>query len=91
MSTHLHQEKIHIFTDSTNGEDITFLYYVPTANWDIDDGGETQFFHNDEMIGVMPFPNRMVYFDATILHKATSFRDRWRWTVAVKYSKTDGW
>ena len=84
-------ENPYFHTDSLNGEDITFLYYVPSADWDINDGGETQFYYNGDMIGVMPVPNRMVYFDATILHKATSFRDRWRWTVAIKFSKTDGW
>ena len=78
-------ENPYFHTDSTDDEDITFLYYVPSDDWDIDDGGETQFYHDGEMTGVLPIPNRMVYFDSTILHRATSFRDRWRWTVAIKY------
>ena len=79
------EENPYFHTDSTDDEDITFLYYVPSDDWDIDDGGETQFYHDGEMTGVLPIPNRMVYFDSTILHRATSFRDRWRWTVAIKY------
>lgn len=78
-------ENPYFHTDSTDDEDITFLYYVPSDDWDIDGGGETQFYHDGEMTGVLPIPNRMVYFDSTILHRATSFRDRWRWTVAIKY------
>ena len=78
-------ENPYFHTDSTDDGDITFLYYVPSDDWDIDDGGETQFYHDGEMTGVLPIPNRMVYFDSTILHRATSFRDRWRWTVAIKY------
>ena len=84
-------ENPYFHTDSVDSGDLTFLYYVPSANWDINDGGETQFYYNGDMVGVTPVPNRMVYFDATILHRATSFRDRWRWTVAIKFSKTDGW
>ena len=69
------EENPYFHTDSTDDEDITFLYYVPSDDWDIDDGGETQFYHDGEMTGVLPIPNRMVYFDSTILHRATSFRD----------------
>ena len=78
-------ENPYFHTDSTDDKDITFLYYVPTDDWDIDGGGETQFYHDGVMSGVLSIPNRMVYFDSTILHRATSFRDRWRWTVAIKY------
>jgi hypothetical protein len=68
-----------------DSDEITFLYYVPTAKWSFDDGGETQFFMDKEIRGVVPIPNRMVYFDANILHRATSFRNRHRFTVAIKY------
>jgi len=63
---------------------ITCLYY-PTKSWDYDDGGETQFILNDEIKGVLPIPNRIVIFDSNILHKATSFRNKHRFTVALKY------
>ena len=78
-------EQPYFHTDSSNIDDITFLYYVPTTEWNVDDGGETQLIVDKEMRGVMPIPNRMVYFNANILHRATSFRNRWRWTLAIKY------
>jgi len=70
-------------TDWIDG--VTFLYY-PTDDWALDDGGETQFFVNGEIKGVVPLPNRMVYFNANIKHRATTFRDRHRFTVAIKYT-----
>jgi len=33
----------------------------------------------------VPLPNRLMMFDARLLHRATSFRDRHRFTIAVKY------
>ncbi len=48
-------------------------------------GGETQFLIDDEIRGILPFPNRLVYFDANILHKATSYRTGHRFTLALKY------
>lgn len=70
-------------TDWKDG--VTFLYY-PTDGWALDDGGETQFYINGEIKGIVPQPNRIVYFDANILHRATTFRDRHRFTVAIKYT-----
>ena len=68
-----------------DGDDgVTFLYY-PQENWKPNDGGETQFIINGNIQGVVPVPNRLVSFDAFIVHRATSFRDRWRFTVAIKY------
>lgn len=63
---------------------ITMLYYV-NDEWDIEMGGETQFLIDDEIRGILPFPNRLVYFDANILHKATSYRTGHRFTLAIKY------
>jgi hypothetical protein len=64
---------------------ITCLYY-PTENWTYNEGGETQFIINDEIKGILPIPNRMVIFNANILHRATSFRNKHRFTIAIKYS-----
>ena len=69
----------------TDGEGITFLYY-PQHTWDIDMGGETQFVIDDEIKGIFSIPNRLVMFDGNILHRATTFRNRHRFTVAIKYS-----
>lgn len=64
---------------------ITCLYYV-NPEYRIDDGGETQFFlSKDESINILPIPNRLCYFDANILHRATSFRNIHRFTIAIKY------
>ena len=63
----------------------TLLFY-PTIEWNLDDGGETQFIVNDEIKGVLPIANRMVLFSANILHRATSFRSKHRFTLAVKYN-----
>lgn len=76
-------ENPYFHTDG-GSEDITFLYYA-NKTWDYQEGGETQFVVDNEIYGVTPIPNRMVYFDAGIPHRATSFRDRHRFTVAIKY------
>lgn len=69
--------------DGENG--VTFLFY-PNIEWNLNEGGETQFLVNDEIKGILPLPNRIVKFNANILHKATSFRTFHRFTLAVKYS-----
>jgi hypothetical protein len=66
-------------------EDITFLYY-PNMSWNCDDGGETQILIDNQIIGILPLPNRIVRFDASLLHKATSFRNQYRFTIAIKYN-----
>ena len=76
-------ENPHFHIDGDYG--ITMLYYV-NDEWDIEMGGETQFLIDDEIRGVLPFPNRLVYFDANILHKATSYRSGHRFTLALKYT-----
>lgn len=76
-------EQPYFHTDGSDDE-YTFLYY-PNMDWDVDRGGETQFFVDNTFYGVVPIPNRIVLFDASLLHKATSFRDRHRFTVAIKY------
>ena len=68
----------------TDGEGLTFLYYV-NPEWNVQEGGETQFYVDDNVYGVSPIPNRLVMFNGMILHRATSFRSRHRFTVAIKY------
>ena len=75
-------ERPYFHTDGDEG--VTFLYY-PNMKWDKDDGGETQFLMNDDLYGVLPIPNRMVVFSANLLHRATTFRNDHRFTVAIKY------
>jgi len=78
-------ENPYFHTDIGENQDgITFLYY-PNFNYDIDNGGETQFEVNGALYGIQPVPNRLVCFSANILHKATSYRNHHRFTVAIKY------
>ena len=63
--------------------DCLFLFYI--NNWKLDDGGETQFLIDNQIKGVLPIPNRIVGFDANILHKATTFRNNHRFTLAIKF------
>lgn len=67
-----------------DGQGYTLLYY-PHINWSIQEGGETQFYVDENIQGVLPVPNRMVIFDASILHRATTFRNSHRFTIAIKY------
>ena len=76
------EEIPYFHTDCDEG--VTFIYY-PNMKWDKDDGGETQFLMKDDLYGVLPIPNRMVVFSANLLHRATSFRNDHRFTVAIKY------
>jgi Rps23 Pro-64 3,4-dihydroxylase Tpa1-like proline 4-hydroxylase len=62
----------------------TLLYY-PNLEWSLNDGGSTEFNLDDQLQGIHPVPNRIAIFDANILHRATSFRNRHRFTVAIKY------
>ena len=65
-------------------EGITGLFYL-TENYDEQEGGETQLIIDNEIKGIKPLPNRFFYFDASIKHKAKSFRNSHRFTVALKY------
>lgn len=75
-------ENPYFHTDGEKG--VTFLYY-PNYDWDIQDGGETQFYLDGNIYGIVPQPNRLVVFPANILHRATTFRNSHRFTVAIKY------
>ena len=76
-------ENPNFHVDGSHG--VTFLFYA-NEEWNIEMQGETQFLIDDQITGILPYPNRMVKFDADILHRATSFSDRHRFTLAVKYS-----
>jgi hypothetical protein len=75
-------EKSYFHTDGDVGT--TFLYY-PNETWDLDDGGETKFFIDGGFYGIPPIPNRLISFDASIEHTATPFRNRHRFSIAIKY------
>ena len=64
-------------------EGVTFIYYINP--WKQDDGGETQILINDEIRAYPPLPNRIVWFDASLWHRATSRRNEHRFAYAIKY------
>ena len=70
-------------TDADQG--MTFLYYPHKEMWTPNFLGQTEFYVNDKSYSVAPEPNRLCFFDASILHRATSFRTKNRFTVALKY------
>ena len=72
-----------------DGKGVTFLYYANEEQWELQDGGETQYYLDGNIYGVPPVPNRLVMFDGMIQHRATSFRNRHRFTIAVKYGYTE--
>jgi len=91
QNMHLYRMYVNCFAPSENpyfhidgDSGITFLYY-PQRDWQLDDGGETQFYIDGTLYGITPESNRLVMFDARIRHRATSFRNRHRFTVAIKY------
>ena len=67
-----------------DGNVITCLFYF-TPEYDIDEGGETQFYVDSQLLGVLPKPGRLVVFDGNIQHRATSYRTKPRITVAIKF------
>lgn len=69
-----------------DGKCITCLYYPNLEYNDLNEGGETQFLlENNDIKGILPRPNRMVLFDGMITHRASSFRTKHRYTIALKY------
>lgn len=71
----------------TDGNVLTCLFYLD-LNFDMQSGGETMFrLDNGEVIAVESKPSRLVMFDGNILHRATSFRNKPRLTVALKFFK----
>lgn len=77
-------EKPYFHKDLEKPGGYTALYY-PNLTWDINDGGETQFDIDNAFYGIKPKPNSMVVFAAELTHKATTFRDSYRFTFAFKY------
>jgi len=70
----------------TDGKTTTCLFYVMPTELPLKEGGETQFFADNTITGILPKPKRLVVFDGMILHKATSFRSYPRYTIAIKFS-----
>jgi hypothetical protein len=41
------------------------------------------------MISIAPIPNRLTIFKGDVLHSATSFRDKHRFSIAFKYLRKE--
>lgn len=70
--------------DSDDASAMTLLYY---ANSNEFNEGGTEIYNSDthEVRCILPKPGRIVIFSGNYLHRATSFRDKKRFTVAFKY------
>ena len=68
----------------------TILYY-PIHNFDCDknQGGCTELFVDEQIIGIPPYYNSIVRFSAPMEHRATPFKDHHRFTIALKCIKNE--
>jgi Rps23 Pro-64 3,4-dihydroxylase Tpa1-like proline 4-hydroxylase len=80
--------RFHIDTPENVSQLYTCLYYV-NEHWDLDEGGETQFYVDNLIYGIPPIPNRMIIFDGSLMHRATSFKNYHRFSIALKYCKDE--
>lgn len=69
-----------------DGHVYTCLFYI-TPQYDIDEGGETQFIVNNIIQGLPSRPGRLVIFDGELWHRATSYRSHPRLSIALKFIK----
>jgi len=76
------------FFHTDNEKGYTVLYYsLHNINYNLDEGGETQFYikKTKSIKAIIPNDGRIVIFDASLIHKATSFRNFDRYTIALKF------
>ena len=62
----------------------TCLFY-PNIDFELNEGGETQFFIDEEIRGIVSKPGRLTMFNGRLLHRATSFKSHPRLTLAFKF------
>lgn len=67
----------------------TVLYYV-TDEREPQLGGQTEFldYNTMEIRGVLPQPGRMIVFNGDLLHRATAYPHRERFTIALKFDRS---
>jgi|TARA_R110000822_G_scaffold7975_1_gene31980 hypothetical protein len=82
----LPNEKPYFHIDNEDPSYKTLLYYVNAEeiNW-TDEGGETFFLEGNSKKAVSFLPGRIIIFDANISHRASSFRNLDRYTIALKF------
>ena len=74
----------HIDANEPGENAVTCLYYL-NPSLDPNEGGETQFLIDEEIKGVISKPGRLTIFDGGLLHRATSFKNHPRLTLAFKF------
>ena len=65
-------------------EVVTCIFYL-NPQMSLNDGGETQFLMEGEIKGILSKPGRLTIFDGNLLHRATSFANCERLTLAFKF------
>lgn len=74
-------------TDGYTGEKpFTILYYPNIEEYDINEGGCTEIVYENKIIGIQPKPNRILFIDSRLEHRATSFRSNIRYTVTFRFN-----
>lgn len=72
--------------DSSDERNLTVLYYADVwENYDINEGGGTEFLLKDSLTTVLPETGRLVCFSSNLVHRATTYRDNHRFTIAFKF------
>jgi len=82
----LPNENPYYHIDSNISNSYTILYYSLIEELNEDENGETLFFDAVEKksFGIFPKKNRMIIFNSSTMHRATSFRTKDRYTIALK-------
>ena len=70
--------------NGTYKESLTLIYY-PCPTYSLDEGGTTEIVVDDQIVGVRPICNRALFFDGTLLHRATPYRTQPRFSIGIKY------
>mgnify|MGYP003121926621 FL=1 len=64
----------------------TFIYFPDIAEYHYQMSGETQILVDNQIVGVLPLPNRLMAFDGSKMHKGTSFtNDQPRYSLAIQF------
>ena len=64
----------------------TFIYFPHICEYNYQMGGETQILVDNQIVGVLPLPNRLMVFDGSLQHKGTSFsNDQSRYSLAIQF------
>jgi len=64
----------------------TIIYFPDIAEYDFRMGGETQILVDNQIVGVLPLPNRLMAFDGSLMHKGTSFTNNQpRYSLAIQF------